>query len=238
MILLNPTIATTQSFYHPMEERPPPPKDNPPFPIGPPPYESGTYIVQVPKGQIHYIPPPENVKIAESFRNAASQKRSCCPGLFRVFLTFFILSLAMDVFVSLFYLLFCPESPKFSIVHLTLEKPKALEGHVYEILLKAKNPNEITGICYDVGAPSMLSFKGKTLAVGQVKTFYQSYMNSNLHRLVLVGLKKTLPHEIERSVDDTKLKAHISLLLRMTIPVRMKTGLLNTWITYGCQVQL
>lgn len=184
--------------------------------------QSETYVVQVPKDQIYRVPPPENALIAEKHRNPAHRKRSHCPCFCWIFAFGIIFALILGLIAGISYIVIKPNAPQFYIKHVLLKNPHS-QSHshpVYDIKMKANNPNGHVGILYDHGNVS-LAFRKQKIASGKYPCFYQSHENSTVLDLMVRGLNTRLPREIERSMTSKKTKLHISLSLSINVSVNL-----------------
>ncbi|KAK7282801.1 hypothetical protein RIF29_11867 [Crotalaria pallida] len=234
-----------------MEERfslPPPPPPPPPQPYDPDspklqlPYVGpGTYVVQVPKDQVYRVPPPENARIAESYRVSPrkGKKRSCCCWCCVCLIFFIIILIILGAIIGgLFSAVLKPRSPIFSVQHFQL---KNSSHPIYNITLKVKNPNPKVGIDYKEGGDVSLSLKKKEIASGDYPSFYQAHDDSKEFRLALKASKGTLPKEVDESMTSMKKKVHLTFKLTIQVPTQMNTWVLQSGtIIYDvtCQVKV
>ncbi|CAL0319354.1 unnamed protein product [Lupinus luteus] len=232
-----------------MEERIPPP----PPPPHPQPYEPsspklqvpyigpGTYVVQVPKDQIYRIPPPENARIAESYRNSPGRdkKRSCSCWCCVCLIIFFVILIIIGALVGgLFSIVLKPKSPRFSIQRFQL---KNSTQPIYNITLKVNNPNSNVGINYKEGGGVSLSLKQREIASGAYPSFFQAHDNSKEFRLALKASKGGLPKEVDKSMSNKKKKVNVKFTLSIKVHAQMKMWSFHSGtITYDvtCQVKV
>ncbi|CAL0305552.1 unnamed protein product [Lupinus luteus] len=231
-----------------MEERLPPPPPPPPQPyattspklqipyIGP-----GTYVVQVPKDQVYRIPPPENARIAEYYRNSPGKdkKRSCCCCFFICLIVFIVILIIIGALIGgLFSIVLKPKNPKFSIQRFQL---KNSTHPLYNIILKVNNPNSKVGINYKEGGDVSLSLKQREIASGAYPSFYEAHDSSKEIRLALKASKYDLPKEVNKSMKNKKKKVNVTFTLTMKLHAQMKMWSLRSGtITYSitCQVKV
>ncbi|CAL9064530.1 unnamed protein product [Musa banksii] len=87
----------------------------------------GTYVVRVPKDQVYRVPPPENAKLAERYRNQNRSRRrgspclSCLKWILGV--AFLVLLLIVAVTV-IFFVVVRPGAPTFTVQRLFVEPPQ------------------------------------------------------------------------------------------------------------------
>ncbi|XP_021911727.1 NDR1/HIN1-like protein 13 [Carica papaya] len=145
------------------------------LPLAPPPdnpQELETYVVQVPKDQIYRVPPPENAKYVEQFKNTTKNERSPhCRRFLWVFIVVIALLIMIGAIVVTLKVVYNPKAPTFTIVKLSLQKPipkPSYDTQLYKISLKVNNLNEKTGLDYndDEGGGVKLYFKNHKLGEG------------------------------------------------------------------------
>ncbi|XP_022774104.1 NDR1/HIN1-like protein 13 [Durio zibethinus] len=200
--------------------------------LAPPPGKPlATYIVQIPKDQIYRIPPPENARVVESYRQAAVQakkkKRPFRTYLIWIAIVLVVIGIMIGVTLTLIYHSFTPKAPVFSVSKLHVKQHKDGSPPTYDVTLKVKNPNEKMGIKYgSVADDAELTFWTKKLGFGQFPSMYQNSGDSNVVHVKLDGPEdQSVPPNVQRSMNDKKPKHEISLVLKFNSPL-----LLNVWI--------
>lgn len=207
---------------------------------------AGVYVVQVPKVQIYRVPPPENAKFVEQFRNANPQKRRCSKIFTKCFVLGFIVVLILGICAALAYLALKPKSPTFSVEHLTMKNIKSHSRHQlpaeYHISLECDNPNDRLSIIYEKGGSAELSFKNHKIATGKTHAMTLNSQDSEGLELVLAGTKDKLPSEIEKGLEGSqKKKTKVGLLLTVRVPMKMEIGFVKLWsmeIAIECDFQV
>ncbi|GAV59268.1 LEA_2 domain-containing protein, partial [Cephalotus follicularis] len=188
----------------------------------------GTFVVQVPKDQIYRIPPPENALILERRQNPEKKKRdpyrSCCLYCCIV-ISIIVLGLGLTACISLIFL--TPKDPNFNLERILANNQTSYKHPEYDITLKAENPNKLSGVLYKQNGVASLSFRQQGIATGSYPTFYQERKSSNDVSIVLKGSNIMLPNEIDESIKTQNRNLHVSMLLKITVPVKMKTGFFN-----------
>ncbi|XP_050213304.1 NDR1/HIN1-like protein 13 [Mercurialis annua] len=205
---------------------PPPPQPptlnlhDPSISPSPPVFESGTYVVQVPKDQIYHVPPAENALLFERHRNPPQKKRrSCYYSLcFCCCLVIVFLVIAIGLGIGLSFALFKSENPEFLIQSFVVKTQTTTTNPDYEIRLKVKNPNQKLDILYVHGGIASLLHNNEKLATGKFPTFHQEESNLTEIGIVLEG----------QNIESAKPKTHVSLSLAMEIPAKMKTSSFKT----------
>ncbi|CAL5365416.1 unnamed protein product [Camellia sinensis] len=191
----------------------------------PPPPSSETYIVQIPRDQVYRIPPPENARIVETYRDPQKSKGrcggKCCLW---ILISTVVLAVLIGITVAIVHSFFNPKTPEFSVTKVLVKNPKK-QAHAhpsYEISLKANNPNEKMSVVYEKGGKASLSFTKKQIASGKFPSLTQDAKDSTNVHLTLAGSSAMLPSEVEKSMKSTKLKLPVSLSLMINVPVKLK----------------
>ncbi|CAL9228523.1 unnamed protein product [Arabidopsis halleri] len=149
---------------HLSSSSPPPPPD--PIPA------IETYVVQVPKDQVYWTPPPDNARIVERRRNSElgrNNKRFCSKRCIWLFIS--------------------PEPPVFNV-------KKFEKSRHFEIMLTSKNPTSTMWVTYK-GLVS-LTYKNKNLGQGNFPELSLAVSGSHTVNLKLEGSKNAalLPPEV------------------------------------------
>lgn len=217
----------------------PPPTPPSPLLITPPPdMYSETYVIQIPKDQIYRIPPPENAFFVERHgKKPVEQKNKSRPKCW-VWITgsiLVVLALIIAIILVTLSIVYRSKSPSFSVAHVLVKHAqnsthKHSQSAGYTISLKANNPNEMMGIDYDSGGVVTLSSKGKKIATGKFPSLKQGENGFKKIKVFLKGTKETLPKEIEKSMKANKTKVPVSLTLNAKLRVKLKLGVIKTWI--------
>ncbi|PSR88092.1 Methyltransferase PMT10 [Actinidia chinensis var. chinensis] len=225
-----------------MEGRVPPAaadaNDDPPLSLclPPPPSSSSseTYIVQIPRDQIYRVPPPENAKIVESYRNPDHKQEKYCGGKrsLWILLTLVVLAAIVGTIIGVNHMFFSPKAPEFSITKvLLITTPPPQTSHkehetpptpTYEISLKADNPNGRMGVSYENGGETSLSFEHKKIAGGKYTSLYQEAKESDIVHLTLDSSDGTLPSQVEKNMEETKTNTPVALSLTINVPIKLK----------------
>ncbi|KAM7514581.1 hypothetical protein LguiA_004164 [Lonicera macranthoides] len=226
-----------------MEERdlpPPPTSDTNPKNLPPtqnnaqpssessrPNFQSGTYVVQIPKDQIYRIPPPEHALIVEQHRNLPKDKSSSRSRLICIFFLVIVIVVILCIIGGITSIFVKHKKPKFDIEGVVTKYTPHQKHPEYDIKLKAKNPNDQTSFSYDQDGDASLSFKGKEIAQGKCPSFDQGTKKSNDFKMILKSTNIVLPKEIEKSLKGKDSKATISLSLSLNAHLKLKVWGLN-----------
>lgn len=188
-------------------------------------FPSGTYVVQVPKDQIYRVPPPHNARIAERQKNRqppSSKRSGCCKCLLCLFLLVVIVLIVIGVLVGISILFAKPRNPLFRVDSLVVRNSTG--SREYDLKLEAQNPNAETGILYKEGGVASLRFKESQIAHGKYPSVHQGKKKTVAVPMVLKGSNSRLPEEMKKSLQTGNTKVHVSFLLNISVPARMKSG--------------
>ncbi|KAJ0084625.1 hypothetical protein Patl1_30211 [Pistacia atlantica] len=177
--------------------RPSPPSPEKPIPQPP----AGTYVIQIPKDQIYRLPPPENAdRLKRLSRPKSSRTCRCCRFFCFTLLTLILL---LAIASGIFYLVFRPESPHYSINSISI-KPLNLSSSSsrispqFNISVTANNPNNHIGIYYEKDS--------------SVEAYYQD-LTSSVHKQLVAAEKS----------------GTVALKVNLRAPVKIKVGSVKTW---------
>ncbi|KAJ7959033.1 Late embryogenesis abundant (LEA) hydroxyproline-rich glycoprotein family [Quillaja saponaria] len=196
-------------------------------------FSAGTYVVQIPKDLIYRVPPPENAYFVKNHQIAPQNNTkirpcgcfSCCCIIILV-----VIIVAMAIIVGSFFAAFSnPKDPTFSIQRVLVKNSSSTThtpNPVYDITLKAHNPNSRLDISYKEGGTASLSFKQNEIASGSYPVFDQGSDDSEVFDINLKEKTKVLPLEIKKSIKNDKPKVHVTFGLKMNFPTRLKFGIL------------
>jgi len=188
--------------------------------------ESETYIIQIPKDQIFSTPSPENAIIAERHRLPQKKdQRSCCNRWLCIIVALILLALIIGIIVWTFHILFTPKAPLFTVVNVTVKKPLSThkKAHLgYQITFETENPNGRLSISYVNKGDATLLYKNHKIGTGKFPEVDQDADSSKSIELGLSGSSGPLPDDVETSIQDKRGKKHVSLSIRMDVPVTMK----------------
>ncbi|KAJ8771618.1 hypothetical protein K2173_026795 [Erythroxylum novogranatense] len=194
-------------------------------------FESGTYVIQVPKDQIYRVPPPENALIIEEHRNEGKKKESfCCSCSLCCFFSIAILIIIVAVVLALCFALLKPQNPRFQVQKLVVKNQLSGKSHSrpeYDITLQVHNPNGRSDISYQQGVISLL-FKQQNIATGKFPSFHQKNKSSRDINTALESSNSKLPKDIESSMRSSKSKVNVSFSLEINVTARMKTSSFGT----------
>lgn len=204
---------------------------NPSLPLN---IESETYVVQIPKEQVFSVPPPENAIIAERYRyHHPDKESSCCKRLLCAVITLIVLGIIIGAIIGIFHLVHKPKVPVFSVDQVNVKNPPSSSHKTthlgYEITFKANNPNKRMRIAYSSDGDATLWYRNHKIGTGKFPGLDQEAGKSTNVRLILTRSNGALPSDIESSIQDKKGKQHVSLSLKMNVPIKMNAGSLKLW---------
>ncbi|CAA7020557.1 unnamed protein product [Microthlaspi erraticum] len=175
--------------------------------------EIETYVVQVPRDQVYWTPPPENATIAEQRRmnsEPGKKKKRLCS---RKLVWFFIAVVVMGFIICGIALIvrFVVFKPKPPFIHVK----KLWKSRHLEIMLTSKNTASNMWVTYK-GLVS-LTYKNKNLGQGDFPELSQAVNGFNTVSLKLDGSKN----------EDVLPPEAVSLLLTMELNANYGSGLLK-----------
>ncbi|CAJ2649751.1 unnamed protein product [Trifolium pratense] len=199
-----------------------------PAPSPPP----GTYIIQVPKDQTYRHPPPENAQRYANYTRRKTRRNRCCCCLCWLIGILFILLVLAAIAAGVFYLIFRPESPHYSIDGISV-KGMNLNSSVispeFDVSVKADNGNNKIGIYYETDSAVEIFYKDAVLCNGVLPVFYQPSNNVTVFQTVLKGNGIELARSDRRTLVNAVAKRNVPLSLKLRAPVKIKVGSVKTW---------
>ncbi|PNX54747.1 late embryogenesis abundant hydroxyproline-rich glycoprotein [Trifolium pratense] len=199
-----------------------------PAPSPPP----GTYIIQVPKDQTYRHPPPENAQRYANYTRRKTRRNRCCCCLCWLIGILFILLVLAAIAAGVFYLIFRPESPHYSIDRISV-KGMNLNSSVispeFDVSVKADNGNNKIGIYYETDSTVEIFYKDAVLCNGVLPVFYQPSNNVTVFQTVLKGNGIELARSDRRTLVNAVAKRNVPLSLKLRAPVKIKVGSVKTW---------
>ncbi|XP_024978624.1 NDR1/HIN1-like protein 13 [Cynara cardunculus var. scolymus] len=204
----------------------------------------GTYVIQIPKDQIYRIPPPENARRIEKLANQKPRRSCCCRCFCWTIATAFILLILLAISAAIFYLVFRPESLKYSIdnisvggINLTSSTPVSPRLAVH---IKSENPNNKLDVYY-IGKGSSVDvyYADVNLCNGELPTFKQPANNVTVIQTALKGSNITFARDVHSRLVRQEKQRNVPLKLKVKAPVKIKIGAVKTWeitLTVKCDV--
>ncbi|KAL3630200.1 hypothetical protein CASFOL_023184 [Castilleja foliolosa] len=217
-----------------MEERLPPPaptKGHPSLPLPPAAAhvarELETYVVQIPRDQIHRVPPPEHARIVESHHNrlannpAKHHRKTFC---YATVISILLVSLAIITIVAIRATLYNPMPLAFTVVRVQAKNlENASKNHKrpeFDVTLRAENPNKRLSVSYKGGSEeASLVYKNKKIGQGKIRPTVGDDL-----LVMMAGNAAALSPEIEKSLNGTMEK---SMTMMMEVVIEMKSWVRN-----------
>ncbi|KAK7300323.1 hypothetical protein RJT34_11166 [Clitoria ternatea] len=207
---------------------PPPPSEKP---VPPP----GTYVIKIPKDQVYRVPPPENARRYDQYsRRKQSRNRCCCCFCWLIGLIF-ILVVLLGIAAGVFYLIFRPEAPNYTIdriaiggINITSPSAAAISPE-FNVTVRADNPNDKIGIRYEADSSAEIFYNGVRLCNGALPAFYQPSNNVTVFSTALRGNGIELRSEDRKTLLEAQTKRSVPLIVKLRAPVKIKVGSVKTW---------
>ncbi|KAL2510962.1 Late [Abeliophyllum distichum] len=212
-------------------DAPQPPKPEPNSKTVPP--TPSTYVVQLPREQILRYPPPEN---ARKFHSLTRQKnRSCCcrRSCYFTLCLLLILIVSAAVAAGVFYLVFRPEAPKYTITSVAIKGMNLTSATFlspeFDISIMVENPNDKIGIYYSKDSAVSVFNNDVKLSDGVLPAFYQPKNNVTVFETALKGSDLVLGSAVKTSLINGQNENRVPLVVRLKAPVKFKVGSMKTW---------
>ncbi|XP_059430335.1 NDR1/HIN1-like protein 13 [Corylus avellana] len=205
-------------------------------PVPPP----GTYVIHIPKDQVYRVPPPENARRFQSLTRRKINRRPCCLCLCWLLGLLVVFLILVGIAAGIFYLVFKPESPNYSIDAITvsglnLTAAAATTTSVltvspeFDVTVRADNPNDKIGIYYRKDSSVEVYYSDVRLCNGVLPVFYQPSNNVTVFRTALKGSGIELTGTMKNSLVQAQKQGEVPLELKIRVPVKIKVGSVKTW---------
>lgn len=193
---------------------------------------TGTYVIQIPKDQVYRLPPPENSLRYSQYAPRKPRRNSCCLCLCWLLGLFAIFTILAAISVAVFYLVFLPESPKYSVDNLSIKginltSPSTISPKI-NATIRAHNPNNKIGIYYRKGSSVSISYSGINLCEGVLPTFYQPSNNVTMLKMALTGPEIKLNATDRKALISAQSQGKVHLKLKLRTAVKIKVGAVKT----------
>ncbi|XP_059315006.1 NDR1/HIN1-like protein 13 [Lycium ferocissimum] len=194
----------------------------------------GTYVVQVPKDQIYRYPPPGNARHYESLTKRKPHRSCCCRCLCYTFSLLLILIIALGITVGVLYLIFRPESPKYSISDFTIKNFNLTSSSSpvspqFNVTVRAENPNNKIGVYYRKGSSMTVVYSDVSLCNGELPAFYQPTNNVTVFKTALKGSNVILGNAVKTELRNEQMKGKVPFKVNIRVPVKVKVGAVKSW---------
>ncbi|ESW22512.1 hypothetical protein PHAVU_005G159100 [Phaseolus vulgaris] len=161
-----------------------------------------------------------------------SKRRCCCTFCFWLILTVLVLLLLLGIAGTVFYLLYRPHRPTFTVTslklsYLNLTSSSALNSR-FDVTVSATNPNKKILFAYDPTSISILS-GSVDVGDGTVPAFLHGKKNTTLIRTSIVTTRHPLQSEDASQLKSSmKSKNGLPLKVNLETKVKAKMGNLQT----------
>ncbi|CAN8283867.1 unnamed protein product [Cochlearia groenlandica] len=194
--------------------------------------ELETYVVQVPRDQVYWTPPPEHAKYVEKRRKnpKENKKNGCSKRLMWFFIILFVFGLILGAITLIPHFVFNPALPNFAVERLTV-KPNN-----FEVMLIAKNPTSNMGVSYmmEKNDTVLLTYKNKSMGRGKFPHMSQVASGFDKVNMKLNGSTKNVVMPPRGS------KQPMSLVLTMELKAEYGAGPVkkNKEVLVTCDVKV
>ncbi|KAJ6739446.1 LATE EMBRYOGENESIS ABUNDANT (LEA) HYDROXYPROLINE-RICH GLYCOPROTEIN FAMILY [Salix koriyanagi] len=199
-------------------------------PVSPPP---GTYVIQIPKDQVYRVPPPVNAKRYERLSRRKPSRSPCCCCLCWLLALLTALFFLIGVASAVFYFVFRPESPDYSVERLSISGFNLTSSRwvspEFDVTVRANNPNDKIGIYYKKGSSVDVYYDSVKLATGSLPNFYQGTNNVTVFVTPLKGSAVELTSRDRTAMIGEASKGRVPFKLALRAPVKIKVGPVETW---------
>ncbi|KAE8037693.1 hypothetical protein FH972_010260 [Carpinus fangiana] len=208
----------------------------------------GTYVIHIPKDQVYRVPPPENARRFQSLTRRKVNRRPCCLCLCWLLGLLVVFLILVGIAAGIFYLVFKPESPNYSIDNITiggLNLTAAATTSVltvspeFDVTVRADNPNDKIGIYYRKDSSVEIYYSDVRLCNGVLPVFYQPSNNMTEFRTALKGSGIVLTSTMKNSLVQAQTQGEVPLELKIRAPVKIKVGSVKTWtitVKVDCEI--
>ncbi|CAH8281989.1 unnamed protein product [Eruca vesicaria subsp. sativa] len=224
----NNISRSSRSSVDSQRPKPPPPPPPPPTPMT---TTSG-------------IPPPENARRYEDLSrrnlNRLSYRRCFCY----FFVALLVLVTLAAVLVGIFFLVFRPHKPMFSvsgvsIAGMNLTSSTSLISPLIKINLRAKDVNTFLGLIYGGGSAVEIFYDAVKLGDGELTPFYQPADKVTETVTTLRGTVIELASSTREDLKEAENKGKVPFDLRVKAPFKFKVSAVTMWrmvVTVDCKV--
>lgn len=154
------------------------------------------------------------------------KRRSCCCRVICcIFSLLLVLLLVVGIFALVFYLVFHPKVPDYSIDRLRITDFRLnLDLSLYarfNVRVTAKNPNKKIGIYYEKGGKMSVWYKDTNLCQGHFPAFYQGPLNTTATDVTLSG-QNQYGNTLMQALQQQQQTGNIPLDLKVDQPVSIR----------------
>ncbi|CAN8314728.1 unnamed protein product [Cochlearia groenlandica] len=195
--------------------------------------ELETYVVQVPRDQVYWTPPPEHAKYVE--KRSKKPEKTKKNGFPRRLMWFFIILAAFGFILGaitlILHFVFNPVRPVFGVERLTVIKPNS-----FDVILRIKNPTSNMRVSYMMGENDVVSLTYKNKSLGRGKFPHMSQAQSGSDK-VNIKLNDSTKNDFKPSRGS---KEPVNLVLTMELKAEYEAGPVkkNKEVLVTCDVKV
>ncbi|KAK4257321.1 hypothetical protein QN277_006924 [Acacia crassicarpa] len=196
-----------------------------------PPSPEQTYIIQIPRDEAIRFPPSENGRRMEQY------VRLCYVITFLMIVIAFG-GVVLQLILQLQGPLYTIERISIHGMNLTSRESQVISPE-FDIALRAENLHTIFGIHYQKDSSEKVYYKELRLVEGALPAFYQPSNNVTVFQTSLKGFGVVLTSTDGKALGEAQNKRIMPLTLRLKVPVKLKTGSVETWkttVTSNCLI--
>ncbi|TKY46555.1 YLS9 protein [Spatholobus suberectus] len=209
---------------------------------------AGTYVIHVPKDQVHHLPPPGNARRYGHYARRETRRCRCCCCLCWLISVALLLAALLVAAAAVFYLIFKPQAPHYALnrvavkgMNLASPSSAAAFSPEFDVEVRADNGNEKIGIYYADGSSVEMFYNDVRLCDGALPAFYQPSNNVTVFETVLTGNGVELAAADRRALAKDVAQWSVPLMMKLRAPVKVRVGSVKTWtvtVKVGCDVTL
>ncbi|EPS64711.1 hypothetical protein M569_10066, partial [Genlisea aurea] len=192
-----------------------------------------SFVVQIPRDQILRYPPPENARKYEALRRRGERGNCCCRCCCFLICFLLFLILAVGIAALVLYLVFRFKAPNYAVTNVAISGLVVTSSGpispVFDVTIRANNPNSKVGIYYLEGSSVDVLFNGVSLSSGVLPAFYQPSRNVTIVQTALVGSGVVLGSTATTALVNDQSQGFIPFEVKTRAPVKIRIGSVNTW---------
>ncbi|KAJ4972474.1 hypothetical protein NE237_005648 [Protea cynaroides] len=176
----------------------------------------------------HY--PPVNWTYPVVHSTPPKKRSCCCRCLCWTISILIILVIIIAALVGLFFLIFRPKIPSYSVDGLRITELNFNSSTSFSakfiVRLTIKNPNKKIGIYYENGSNLSAWYSSSKLCEGSLPVFYQGHHNTTVLNIELTGHIDD-GNTLRQALSQQQQTGTIPLTLNAKVPVKVKLGKLK-----------
>eukprot|EP01018_Ginkgo_biloba_P022433 Gb_27157 [translate_table: standard] len=160
------------------------------------------------------------------------RRNCCCRCLAWTFCLLFTLILIVAIVGVIFYLVFQPRIPKYSVedIQITgfnIDPSDTSVDSQFDVTVRARNPNKKIGIYYLKHSHLKVYYEDTKLCSGSLPVFYQGHKNTTILQVNLTGNNVVITSDHYSRLQTQIQEGSIPLVLKGDVPVKIKVGRLK-----------